>query len=117
MKKLLLTAIAVVMLGICKAEEPKHNTINLHLNNSYISNDDNAALGIAMAIGGAALCTALLLEGNSSYASAWKQYDGRYYQDVPPFYLQTPKNAFFVMGASVSVTGVIIAIRNYRSSH
>ena len=110
MKTLLVTLLTIASVNFCKAEHP----INLHLKSNFSSNEDNSALGVAMAIGGAALCTALLLEGNSSYASSWKQYDGRLYQDIPPFYLQTPKNAFFVMGTAVSVTGIIIAIRNAR---
>jgi len=108
MKKTLTLLFTVLSLNMCKAEQP----INLHLHNNFTSNEDNAALGAALAIGGAALCTALLLEGNRSYASAWKQYNGVYYQDTPPFYLQSPKQFFFIMGATVSISGIITMVRN-----
>lgn len=111
MKKTLTLLLTVLSLNMCKAEHP----INLHLKSNFTSNEDNAALGAALAIGGAVLCTALLLEGDRSYASSWKQYsNGTYYQDIPPFYLQSPKQFFFVIGATVSISGIITMVRNSR---
>lgn len=116
MKKVLIVALALFTLNVCKAEGPQ---INLHLNraNKYAS-EDKALLGTAMAVTGAILCTAILLEGNSSYNSAWqKDASGNLTRYELPFMLQTPKQFFFAAGATVSITGIIMAIQNSRSRH
>jgi len=111
MKKTIALLFTLLSLNLCKAEPP----INLHLP-KYNSNEDMVTLGLALAVSGAVLCTGAILEGNTSYNSAWK-YDanGKMYQDTPPFLLQTPRQIYAISGAGISITGLVILFRNIKN--
>jgi hypothetical protein len=111
MKKLLIAALTLLTLNVCKAEPP----INLHMSSSKTFGEDRAVLGAALAITGAMLCTALVLEGNDSYTSAYYNTPSGLYRNEPPFLLQTPKQLFFMVGATISISGVTIIVNNIRN--
>lgn len=112
MKKLLIAALTLFTLNVCKAESPQ---INLRLPTNYSNSSDMAVIGAAAAITGAILCTAILLEGSRSYNSAYYRLpDGTLGRDEPPFLLQTPRQIGFAAGAVISISGIVTFVRNIK---
>lgn len=93
---------------------PPTKKIDLKLTKIKSNDDEMRLTGLGMIFSGAVYCTALLLEGNESYASAYKTSGNTVYRTVPPFYKQTPKNFYFLAGAAVMLTGITITIKYKR---
>jgi len=85
------------------------NTTYAQKRQGYSERDKSTSVGLV--VGGVAFTTAAFLEGPQNYGT-WKhnpnstsQYNMTYV--TPSFWQQTPRNIMFVVGITVTITGLI----------
>lgn len=67
---------------------------------------DTKDLGIGLTVGGLSFTLAATLEGSYQYGTYVKQPDGKEKYVIPNFWGQTPRNIMFVVGGTLTITGL-----------
>jgi hypothetical protein len=76
------------------------------------SNSDKKNTGIVLTVGGVAFTGAAILEGGYQYGTyvttspATTTSSTKQSYVIPPFWKQTPRNIMFVVGCSLTITGL-----------
>lgn len=68
---------------------------------------DTKDLGLGLTLGGISFTVAATLEGSYQYGTYVKQPNGKEKYVIPDFWGQTPRNIMFVVGGTLTITGLL----------
>lgn len=73
---------------------------------TFLSSDSNKDFGIGLTVGGVTFTLAATLESSYQYGTYVKQPNGSEKYVIPDFWGQTPRNIMFIVGGTLTITGL-----------
>lgn len=81
-------------------------SFNIYSQRVYYSGDSKD-LGVGLTLGGISFTVAATLEGSYQYGTYVKQPNGKEKYVIPNFWHQTPRNIMFIVGGTLTITGLL----------